>query len=176
MTKYFFIRHGDNTFVEANTKIYQNWGFNMLPLSTKGIEQIKATAKDERLKKAQIIITSPYGRALHSAAIISKELGIDLIVETDLHEWVANADYNYISDEEASNSLKEFYKYNGEKNNNSKYNYETVDDVKNRINSVLEKYKNYDEVIVVCHSLVMKCFLGISEVANAQIVEYIEKY
>lgn len=172
MTKYYFIRHGEANMAEANTKIYQNWGFNMLTLSNKGIEQIKATAKDERLKKAQIIVSSPFGRAMHSAAIISKELGLEIAVETDLHEWVANKDYNYIPDEEAIENLKEFFKNRGEKSDNFKYNYETVSDIKNRIKPVLDKYKNYDEVIVVCHGLIMECFLGLSEVANGQIVEY----
>ena len=36
------------------------------------------TAKDYRLKDCEIIVSSPYTRALQSAAIISKELSIDI--------------------------------------------------------------------------------------------------
>ena len=80
MAKFYFVRHGEADVSDANKKIYQDWGFNMLTLSEKGIAQIKNSAKDERLKGADIIITSPCGRALHTAAILSKELGVDIKV------------------------------------------------------------------------------------------------
>jgi len=173
MTKFYFIRHGEAEVALMNKGIYQNFGTNMIPLSAKGVLQIKETAKDDRLKNAQIIICSPYGRALHSAAIISKELGIDINVETDLHEWVANRDYNYISDQDTIENLKEFFKNKGKKSNDPKYNYETIEDINRRVEAILDKYKNYAEVIVVCHGLVMECFLKTSNVANGQIEEYI---
>ena len=56
MTKFYFIRHGETDFTLADTKIYKNWGFNMLPLSNKGVEQIKATAKDKRLKMLKSLL------------------------------------------------------------------------------------------------------------------------
>ena len=84
MAKFYFVRHGEANMEEAYTKIYQDWGFNMLTLSDKGIKQIKKTAKDERLKEGEIIVSSPFSRALHTASILSKELGIDLKVETEL--------------------------------------------------------------------------------------------
>ena len=55
-----------------------------------GIKEIQNTSKDKRLCDAGIILSSPYTRALQTAAILSKELRIDMIVETDLHEWIAN--------------------------------------------------------------------------------------
>ena len=38
---------------------------------------------------------SSYTRAVQSAAILSKELGLEIRIETDLHEWVANDLYIY---------------------------------------------------------------------------------
>ena len=172
MTKFYFIRHGEADIKEYNSKIYKNRGQDMITLSKKGIEQINNTANDERLKKAQIIITSPFGRALHSAAILSKRLGIDIAVETDLHEWQPDSNYDFLSSEDAMNSFIEFSKNSGIKSENSKYNWETIDSVKKRVDSVLNKYKKYDEVIVVCHGVVIKCYLGVDEINNGQIVEY----
>lgn len=37
----------------------------------------------------------------------------------------------------------------------------------------LEKYKDYDEVIIVCHGTVMQYFLGIDHPENGQIEEYV---
>ncbi|MCR5771543.1 MAG: histidine phosphatase family protein [Butyrivibrio sp.] len=172
MSKYYFIRHGETDFTEADTKIYQGWGFNMLTLSRKGISQIRDAANDQRLKDAQIIVTSPYGRTMHTAAILSKELGIDMVVETDLHEWVADADYNYLPEKEAMTSFRDFSENKGIMNADCKYNWETAASIFKRTKSVLEKYSNYDAVIIVCHGTVMQYFLGVEHPNNGQIEEY----
>lgn len=83
----------------------------MAPLSEKGIQEINLTAKDERLQKAEIIISSPYTRAVQTAAILSKELAIDIVVETDLYEWLANKNYIYEPDDIAGKIYEE-YAYN----------------------------------------------------------------
>ena len=105
MSKFYFIRHGEDISEYIDTKIYKSWGMNMITLTENGISQIKKLKDDKRLTNAKIIVTSPYGRALHSAAILSKELGIDLSVETDLHEWIADKDYNYLSMEDTRKSF-----------------------------------------------------------------------
>lgn len=173
MTKFYFIRHGEDISKDINTKIYKNWGMNMITLTETGISQIRKLKDDERLKNAQIIVSSPYGRALHSAAILSKELGIDLVVETNLHEWVADKDYNYLSMEDARKSFREFENNKGIKNKECKYNWEDLETIKNRIISVLNKYKDYDDVIIVTHGAVIKYFLNVDHPENGQIIEYI---
>ena len=173
MSKYYFIRHGEADFSEANTKIYQGWGFNMQPLSKKGMEQIKEAAKDERIQNAQIIVSSPYGRTMHTASILAKELRLDVVVESELHEWVADEEYKYLSDEDAMNSFEEFSKNRGIKNENRRYAWETADSIAKRTKAVLEKYKDYDEVIIVCHGTVMQYFLGIDDPENGQFEEYV---
>ena len=98
--KIYLVRHGKTDYSEKNTKIYQGFGVNLAPLSASGIAQIQKTAKDPRLKKARLIVSSPYTRALQTAAILSKELGLDIAVETDLHEWIADKRYQSISEED----------------------------------------------------------------------------
>lgn len=56
----------------------------------------------------------PFGRALHSAAILSEKLQLDIKVETDLHEWQANIQtFDYLSDEEAEMNYKELTRHRG---------------------------------------------------------------
>lgn len=172
MTKFYFVRHGEADMTEANTRIYQGWGYNMVTLSDKGIGQIKNTAKDERLKNAKIIVTSPFGRAMHTAAILSKELGIDIRVETNLHEWIPDADYSWPLDEDTMNSYREFVEREGVKASDCKYNFETVESIRKRVDSVLEKYRDYGEVIIVSHGTLIQSFLGVDHSTNGQIMEY----
>ena len=107
MTTFYFVRHGQMDTTMAGKKFYKDFSYNMMTLSEKGIGQIKETAKDVRLANAELIIASPFGRTLHSAAILSKELNIDMKVETDLHEWLADAvSYDFLPDDIAKKSYK----------------------------------------------------------------------
>ncbi|MDY6325163.1 MAG: histidine phosphatase family protein [Catonella sp.] len=175
MAKFYFIRHGQMDSTEANTKIYQGWGFNALTLSPLGISQIKKASEDARLKNSDLIISSPYGRTMHTAAILSKELNVDIAVETDLHEWVADKEYHYLSDDEAMKSFKEFTSKAGMRDDGCKYNWETAGDIVERTENVLKKYENLNKVIVVCHGTVMQYFLGIAHPENGQIEEYVHR-
>lgn len=40
-------------------------------------------------------VSSPYTRALQTAAIISQKTNIDITVEMDLHEWMPDLTFQY---------------------------------------------------------------------------------
>ena len=85
---FYLIRHGTADYTEKDTKIYQGFGNHLAPLSAKGIQEIETTAADPQLAQARLILSSPYTRALQSAAILSRRLQIPIQIETDLHEWL----------------------------------------------------------------------------------------
>ena len=57
---FYLIRHGSTDYSQRNTKIYQGFGVNLAPLSAKGAEEIRQTAKDSRLAGTSLILSSPY--------------------------------------------------------------------------------------------------------------------
>lgn len=63
---------------------------------------------EDILKNSEIIISSPYIRALQTAAIISKETKIPLTVEIDLREWQPDKIFQYGTAEESFALHKEF--------------------------------------------------------------------
>ena len=173
MTTFYFIRHGDRDFSEEDTKFYRDRGLDMLTLSELGIEQIKTAAQDERLKAAELIITSPFGRTLHSAAILSKELGLDIRVETDLHEWLADAvDFQYLPLEEASHCYQALTNGHGHHPAGEPPAWESAEQMKQRVFAVLERYKDYRCVIVSCHGTIMQYVLDIPHPSNGQIERF----
>ena len=169
---FYLVRHGEPDYSEIDTKVYRDFGAHMCPLTEKGRDQIKETAKDSRLQKADIIITSPYGRALQTAAILSKELGVDIVVETDLHEWLANKYYIYEKSDVASKNLEEFDNNNGIYPNGIEKEWETFEIMKNRAIRVLEKYKDYDKVIVACHGRIMQAITGLHHPTHGEVFEF----
>lgn len=95
MSKFYLIRHGKPDYTYGDTHGFIGQGHDLAPLEIERIGEVKETAKDKRLKEAQIIISSPYTRALQTASIISKETGIDIIVEPDIREWQPDLTYQY---------------------------------------------------------------------------------
>ncbi|MEE1031701.1 MAG: histidine phosphatase family protein [Ruminococcus sp.] len=168
---FYLVRHGEPDYSERNEKIYRGFGANMCPLSSKGREQIIKTAKDKRLQGADIILSSPYTRTLQTAAILSKELQIDIIVETDLHEWVANKNYIYEEDEIAVKNYNEYIQNKGIYPNGVDKDWESNEIMKIRFFQVLEKYKQYDKVIVASHGTLMSAVTGLDRPAHGEIYE-----
>lgn len=169
---FYFVRHGQPDYSEKGTKIYQGFGVNLAPLTEVGVSQIKETSKDVRLKDADIILSSPYTRALQTAAILSRELNVDIIVETNLHEWVGNKDYIYDEDKVAVNSFKEYEKNNGVYPQGEEKRWEDADNIRKRVRSVLEKYQGYNKVIVACHGVVIQAMTGKNHPHHGEIVEF----
>lgn len=173
MTKFYFIRHGHMDTSMAGQKFYKGFSYNMMTLSEKGIAQIYEASKNEILKDAELIITSPFGRTMHSAAIISKELNLDMKVETDLHEWMADSvSYEFLSDEEAMKAYKCLTDNNGCHPEGEECTWESAAQMKERVKKVLDKYKEYNAVIVVCHGTIMQYVLEIEHPENGEIVEF----
>ena len=72
--KIVFIRHGEPDFSEVDSRGFIGQGRDFAPLTKNGINQAEKVSKNPLLNNAQIIISSPYTRALQTAAIISKNL------------------------------------------------------------------------------------------------------
>ena len=169
---FYLVRHGEPDYSEINTKIYTGFGSNMCPLTEKGRNQIKDTAQDPRLHNADIIITSPYTRALQTAAILSKELGLDILVETDLHEWLANKNYIHENDDIADENYNQFHYNKGCYPAGEEKDWETFEMMKNRAVAVLEKYKDYKNVIVTCHGMLIEAISGMHHPKHGEIIEF----
>ena len=173
MTKFYFIRHGHIDTSMTGQKFYKGFSYNMMTLSEKGISQIYEASKNEILKDAELIIASPFGRTMHSAAIISKELNLDMKVETDLHEWMVDSvNYEFLPDEEAMRAYKCLTDNNGCHPEGEECTWESAAQMKERVMKVLDKYKDYKAVIVVCHGTIMQYVLEIEHPENGQIVEF----
>lgn len=169
---FYLIRHGRTDYRERNSKIYQGFGVNLSPLSEEGIRQIQKTAGDPRLKGTAVILSSPYTRALQTAAILSKELQADIAVETDLHEWLANTDYIYEDDEKAERAYLEYTANKGVYPAEGTRDWENAQHIRKRVLAVLQKYSGYEKVAVACHGMMIQAVTGGKLPENGEIQEF----
>jgi len=174
VTEFYFIRHGQINSAERDTKFYHGRGTDMLTLSKTGVEQITALSTDARLKKANLIVTSPYGRALHSAAILSRLLNVPLEVETNLHEWMADIKgYDFIPYEQAVKNYVELRETGGVPEDENACPWETLSHLKRRVFDLMEKYSDMDYVIFMCHGTLMQYVFDIPHPDNAEVYTYL---
>lgn len=136
------------------------------------IKDVIETSKDTRLKNAQIIVASPYTRALQTASIISKETGLEIVVESDIREWQPDLTYQYKNSDEMKEYYKDYIENNGVYPTNEKRKWETKEQLKNRVMSVIDKYKEkYDTIIVVAHKMAFQSICDCGDMKPAEIFE-----
>lgn len=171
MTKLILVRHGEPDYSFVTERQFKGHGRDLAQLTARGIEQAKAAAKDSRLKGASLIVSSPYTRALQTAAIISKETGLDINIELDLHEWLPDLTYSYSSDEVVKVAASECTILKGEYSEEDKRTWEKISTVANRAIKSLEKYLDHEKIIVVAHGVVMRQFKFLVEIPYCGILE-----
>ena len=141
-------------------------------MTSKGIEQVYQSAKDERLQKAQLILSSPYTRALQTAAILSKELRLEIQVEFDLREWQPDLSFQYDSLEQLNELGTDYDLNQGIYPEGETRLWESKEMMKQRMDGIIEKYLNYDYVIITGHGMAFRTQIEIGEIAHASIMEY----
>lgn len=170
---FFFVRHGQADNSTRNSKIYKGFGTELAPLTAEGIAQIKKTAKHLSLIGTDLILSSPYTRAVQTAAILSRELGAEVVVETDLHEWLPEKHYQWLNDAEAEENAIDYITNRGKYPEGEDRPWESAEAMKQRILAVLEKYKAYEKVIVVGHGMMIQAVTNTRHVENGEIVPFI---
>jgi broad specificity phosphatase PhoE len=160
-TQIILIRHGEPRYDEVLARNYFGMGYDLGKLTDRGVEQAEQRALDPILKGAELIISSPYTRALQTAAIISRATGIKLTVENDLHEWMPDVTFKF--EMTGNGPYEEYMSAKGVRTKDHMYHWEEYEVLKNRVRNALEKYKHYKKIIVVCHGIVMSTMTKIDD-------------
>lgn len=171
MALFYLVRHGEPVYDHMLENGFWGFGRDFAPLSEKGREQAKTAAKDVRLKGADIIVSSPYTRALQTAQILSGETRIRVEVEIDLHEWIPDQENRYKTSEESFALARQFTQFRGEYPPGEKFRWETLSQMRQRMRRVADWYSGYGKVIFVGHGMAFRCLAYIEKMEPAQIVE-----
>ncbi|HPE16474.1 MAG TPA: histidine phosphatase family protein [Oscillospiraceae bacterium] len=166
-----FVRHGQADYSDVDARRYIGHGRDLAKLTENGRQQAEAVSKDPRLEGAQLILSSPYTRALQTAAIIAKNTGIDIRVETDLHEWIPDLTFTYGARRYLDEIKPEIEQYKGEHCWECRYPWESFSALGERAFRVIRNYVQYDKLIVVTHGILMRQFVYRSEIPYCGILE-----
>ncbi|MCL1786866.1 MAG: phosphoglycerate mutase family protein [Defluviitaleaceae bacterium] len=158
MSRIIFMRHSEPDYSFVTERKYAGHGLDLAQLTENGINIAENASHDKRLDNAQIIIASPYTRALQTAAIISKNRQLDIKIENDLHEWMPDLSFRYSTKEEAQKASELCKAHKGVRPKDSQIAFENLEDVFNRAKNALLRYRQYEKIIVVTHGVVIQQF------------------
>ena len=179
MTVYYLVRHGQPDWRWTENEHLTGWLRDFTPLTALGHAQANVTAHDERLSSAQLILSSPYTRALQTGAILSRVLQIPLEVEFDLREWMPDHRGQIQTLEDVFTAARDFEACDGchpEHPENleselAKY-WESRAALRSRMLNVLGRYRHFESVIVTTHEMAIWAVTGQRDVKNGEIVEF----
>jgi broad specificity phosphatase PhoE len=126
--------------------------------------------RDELNLFDKFVVSSPYPRALETACIFAN--GHPMDVDVDLHEWLPSKSFTAnISDFEKIN--KAYLDNNGELPKDGDFDYETKQELKERMQRVIDRYtKVGDKFVFVCHARLISAFLDCKEPDYCEIIKY----
>lgn len=156
--KVLLIRHGEPCYENVRSLNLVSYVAELTPL---GVAQAEEVANDVRLQDADLIVSSPFTRALQTAAIISRKTQIPLIVEPKFHEWLGDTSHIFtLSPKYGRDAYHEFYDNNFERNSTCIYNWESASHIAERAFSGMKEYyeMGYKKIIVVAHAMFIRTF------------------
>lgn len=171
MALIYLIRHGKPDYSQLEAHGFFGFGRAFAPLSPEGIRQVELTAKDPRLLQARLIVSSPYTRALQTAQIISRETGLPVTVDLDLHEWMPDQTNRLASGEESAALAREFSRFRGVYPQGQTMRWETLTHMRVRMRRAANRYTDDTPVIFVGHGMAFRALWEIDEMAPAEIIE-----
>ena len=188
MTVYYLVRHGQPDWRWTEGEHLTGWLRDFTPLTALGHAQANVSARDERLRNAELILSSPYTRALQTAAIISRVLQIPLEVEFDLREWMPDARGQIQTLEDVFVAARDFEACDGCHPSDlipeaeaeagagagagARRHWEPRVVLRKRMLAVLGRYRHFERVIVTTHEMAIWAVTGQRDVANGEIVEF----
>ena len=165
------IRHGEPDYTAVTQKGFIGHGRDLAHLTEDGKAQAEEAAKDPRLDGIELIVASPYTRALQTAAIISRRRNIPIEIELDLHEWLPDLTYTYPTDDLVVQAGQLMRGNKGICPTDSPIKFEELSAVFKRANACLQKYLGHKKIAVVCHAVVIRQFFFVKDIPFCGIFE-----
>lgn len=160
MAKFLFVRHGEPDYPSVGDWSGIAMCNNFAGLTEAGIGQIKKSCEELKKHKVDLIISSPFTRTLQGATIMARELNAEVVVEHNLHEWQADLTYSITDEEELASYSREYYELDGKYPEGETRLWETKEMVRKRVLECLEKYRDYECVVVSGHGMMTQAVVG----------------
>ena len=151
------MRHGEPAYDNSASILHTNRRLHKdaVCLTNSAITKCETASIAIAKYNPDIVITSPYSRALHTAHILSYNLSVPLFVENDLREWDTEISIQEHGKELYKNLLEEMTLCNGVHSLDCTFEWESIDLMVERFYNVIEQYRKYNTIVVVSHKMLI---------------------
>lgn len=160
----YLMRHGEPTYRDTAAMQLPGMGAELGQLKAEGIEQAELAAKDPRIQDVDLIVSSPYPRALQTAAIVSRRIDKPIDVAVGIFEWLPRIDYSAPSHTEITEAWKEYKANGGVHLPGDVYPlWETHEQMRTRAKAAIAPYlerTDIEKLLIVCHGGIMRALMN----------------
>lgn len=159
----YLMRHGEPTYRDTTALGLPGMGAELGQLRPEGIRQAEEAAKDPRIQDADLIVASPYPRALQTAAIVSRRIDRPIEVAVGIFEWLPRIDYSAPTHTEIREAWEEYKRNGGVHRPEDRYPlWETHEMLRARALDAIRPYlerKDIGKLLIVCHGGIMRALM-----------------
>ncbi len=157
----FLMRHAETDWQGVTERGWVGLANDFAPLSARGRRQAADAAGPAAQLRPAVLLTSPMTRAMETAAIIGRRLGLDPVVEIDLREWLPDRRLRWSSAAEVRNAYAAMIAGETVPPPDALPDWETMGELRNRGLAALRPYAGReDAVLAVCHEVIIEALTG----------------
>ena len=165
------VRHGR---VEiSDGRRFKGHGVDLTPLSPEGLIEAERIGRSLVSSPPDLILSSPMTRALQTAMIISWHVDRRVVVELDLHEWMPDDRQDWQDGTIPQAAASEMNALGGEWPLGETRHWEPLSVVRARVEAVFDRYVEVDDLLVVCHSVVIQAVAGVAGCGHCERVPFV---
>ncbi|MEV6270543.1 histidine phosphatase family protein [Kribbella sp. NPDC051936] len=168
VTQIYLVRHGEPDYGPIDSQAWPGVTADSAPLTALGMKQAEELADLLGGIRATYLVSSPFTRALHSAAIIGHRLALGVKVDHDLRDWLPDDTGRRRSAADVRAARAEFEAYDGEWPDGIQRPWEPLSRVRERAHAALARHTASTDgpVLAITHATVIRALTGERDTAH----------
>ena len=168
MTQIYLVRHGEPDYAPVDTRGWPGMAADSAPLTAVGAKQAEALADLLSGIRATYLVSSPFTRALQSAAIIGHRLALGVRVDYDLRDWLPDNTGSWRGVADIRAAQAELDAYGGEWPAGIQRPWEPLSRVRERARAALGRHTASTDgpVLAITHAMVIRALTGEKDTAH----------
>jgi broad specificity phosphatase PhoE len=162
VTQIYLVRHGQPDYAPVDSRGWPGMAADAAPLTPEGSKQAEAVADLLSGIGATYLVSSPFTRALHSAAIMGHRLALGVRVDYDLRDWLPDSTGSWRGVADVRAAQAELDEYDGEWPEGIRRGWEPLSAVRARAREALARHTASTDgpVLAITHAMVIRALTG----------------
>jgi broad specificity phosphatase PhoE len=168
VTQIYLVRHGEPDYEPIDSRGLPGMAADSAPLTALGKKQAEELADLLGGIRATYLVSSPFTRALQSAAIIGHRLALGVRVDYDLRDWLPDHTGLWRGVADVSAAQAELEAYDGEWPDGIQRPWEPLSRVRERARAAIARHTASTDgpVLAITHAMVIRALTGERQTAH----------